>query len=62
MFNIGWTEVILVLGVGVLIFGPKKIPELGQALGKTLRIVKDEINTTDVEETAYIEEKDEEQA
>ncbi|MEM6715080.1 MAG: twin-arginine translocase TatA/TatE family subunit [Cyanobacteria bacterium P01_D01_bin.6] len=62
MFNIGWTEVILVLGVGLLIFGPKKIPELGQALGKTLRIVKDEINTTDVEETAYIEEEDEERA
>lgn len=61
MFNIGWTEVILVLGVGLLIFGPKKIPELGQALGKTLRIVKDELNTTDVEETAYLEE-DEEQA
>ncbi len=62
MFNIGWTEVILVLGVGILIFGPKKIPELGQALGKTLRIVKDEINTTDVEETAYIEEQDEERS
>ena len=62
MFNIGWTEVILVLGVGLLIFGPKKIPELGQALGKTLRIVKDELNTTDVEETAYLEEEDEKQA
>ncbi len=60
MFNIGWTEVVLVLGVGVLIFGPKKIPELGNALGKTLRIIKDEVNTTDVEETAYIEEDDEE--
>jgi sec-independent protein translocase protein TatA len=62
MFNIGWTEVILVLGVALLIFGPKKIPELGQALGKTLRIVKDEINTTDVEETTYIEEEDEERS
>ncbi len=62
MFNIGWTEVILVLGVGLLIFGPKKIPELGQALGKTLRIVKDELNTTDVEETAYIEEENDKQA
>lgn len=58
MFNIGWTEVVLVLGVGLLIFGPKKIPELGNALGKTLRIVKDELNTTDVEETAYIEDED----
>lgn len=60
MFNIGWTEVVLVLGIGLLIFGPKKIPELGNALGKTLRIVKDELNTTDVEETAYIEEDEEE--
>jgi len=61
MFNIGWTEVILVLGVGLLIFGPKKIPELGNALGKTLRSFKDELNTTDVEETTYIEEDEEEQ-
>jgi len=60
MFNIGWTEVILVLGVGLLIFGPKKIPELGNALGKTLRNFKDELNTTDVEETAYLEEDEEE--
>lgn len=44
MFNLGWTEVALVLGVAVLIFGPKKIPELGSALGKTLRGFKEEMN------------------
>jgi sec-independent protein translocase protein TatA len=44
MFNLGWTEVILVLGVALLIFGPKKIPELGSSLGKTLRLFKAEIN------------------
>lgn len=43
MFNLGWTEVIIILGVAVLIFGPKKIPELGSSLGKTLRGFKDEI-------------------
>jgi len=43
MFNLGWTEVIVVVGVAVLIFGPKKIPELGSALGKTLRGFKDEM-------------------
>ncbi|MGB3202567.1 MAG: twin-arginine translocase TatA/TatE family subunit [Nodosilinea sp.] len=46
MFNLGWTEVALVIGVAVLIFGPKKIPELGSALGKTLRGFKDEISST----------------
>ena len=44
MFNLGWTEVIVVIGVAVLIFGPKKIPELGSALGKTLRGFKEEMN------------------
>jgi sec-independent protein translocase protein TatA len=44
MFNLGWTEVIVVLGVAVLIFGPKKIPELGSALGKTLSEFKAGMN------------------
>ncbi|WOD40659.1 twin-arginine translocase TatA/TatE family subunit [Nodosilinea sp. E11] len=46
MFNLGWTEVALVIGVAVLIFGPKKIPELGSALGKTLRGFKEEMSQT----------------
>ena len=56
MFNIGWTEVILVLGVGLLIFGPKKIPELGSALGKTLRDFKSEMSDDTSQEDAYLEE------
>ncbi|PSN18190.1 twin-arginine translocase TatA/TatE family subunit [filamentous cyanobacterium CCP5] len=44
MFNLGWTEVVIILGVAVLIFGPKKIPELGSSLGKTLRGFKDEMS------------------
>ncbi len=47
MFNLGWTEVVLVIGVAVLIFGPKKIPELGSALGKTLRGFKEEMKNPD---------------
>ncbi len=46
MFNLGWTEVVLVIGVAVLLFGPKKIPELGSALGKTLRGFKEEMSPT----------------
>jgi sec-independent protein translocase protein TatA len=60
MFNIGWTEVILVLGVGLLIFGPKKIPELGSALGKTLRGFKEEMNNAGAQEEAYLEEDSDE--
>jgi sec-independent protein translocase protein TatA len=60
MFNIGWTEVILVLGVGLLIFGPKKIPELGSALGRTLRGFKEEMNAGEAEREALLEEEDDE--
>ena len=41
--NIGWVEVALVAGVAVLVFGPKRIPLLGNALGKTLRGFKEEL-------------------
>ena len=56
MFNIGWTEVILVLGVALLIFGPKKIPELGSALGRTLRGFKEEMDAAKTETDTALDE------
>ncbi|ACB52916.1 putative twin-arginine translocation protein TatA/E [Crocosphaera subtropica ATCC 51142] len=44
MFGLGWPEVAIILIVALLIFGPKKIPELGSSLGKTLRGFKEEVN------------------
>jgi sec-independent protein translocase protein TatA len=44
MFGLGWPEILIILGVMVLVFGPKRIPELGSALGKTLRGFKEELN------------------
>ena len=43
MFGLGWPEVGIIAITAILIFGPKKIPELGSALGKTLRGFKDEM-------------------
>jgi sec-independent protein translocase protein TatA len=43
MFGLGWPEVGVIAIVAILIFGPKKIPELGSALGKTLRGFKEEM-------------------
>ncbi|MEB3269517.1 MAG: twin-arginine translocase TatA/TatE family subunit [Leptolyngbya sp.] len=60
MFNIGWTEVVIVLGIALVIFGPKKIPELGAALGKTLRGFKEEMaGDSDAEEVEQLEGEDE---
>jgi len=35
------THLILVLGIALLVFGPRKLPELGQGLGKGIRGFKD---------------------
>lgn len=35
--NIGIPELILILAVALIIFGPGKLPEVGKSLGKTIR-------------------------
>ena len=45
--NLGATELILILGVALIVFGPGKLPELGNALGKTIREFKGAINNID---------------
>lgn len=55
MFGLGWPEVAIIAVVALVIFGPKKIPELGGALGKTLRGFKEEMSgesNTDQSENA----------
>ena len=44
MFGLGLPEVGIIMLVAVVIFGPKKVPELGKALGQSLRSFKDEMN------------------
>ena len=50
MFGLGPLEVGVITVVALLIFGPKKIPEMGSAIGKTLRGFKEEINKPGIEE------------
>jgi len=38
--NLGFGEILLIMFVALLVFGPKKLPELGKAAGKTLREFK----------------------
>ena len=36
-FGIGLPEMALIAAIGLLVFGPKRLPELGKTLGRTLR-------------------------
>ncbi|UTR10285.1 twin-arginine translocase TatA/TatE family subunit [Evansella sp. LMS18] len=42
--NIGIPGLILIFVIALLIFGPKKLPELGKAVGTTLREFKSSVN------------------
>ena len=41
---LGWSEMIFIALAALLIFGPKKLPELGKSLGKGLREFKKATN------------------
>jgi sec-independent protein translocase protein TatA len=41
--NIGPFEIIIVLIIALIVFGPKRLPELGNSLGKGIREFKDSV-------------------
>ena len=40
MFGIGVPELMIILVIGLVVFGPGKLPEIGRALGKTINEFK----------------------
>lgn len=40
MFNFGTQELFLILIIALVIFGPKKLPEIGKAIGKSINEFK----------------------
>jgi len=40
MGNIGGSELLVILVIALLLLGPKRLPEVGEALGRTIRRFK----------------------
>lgn len=38
--NLGFTELLFILAIALLVFGPKRLPEVGRALGKGITELK----------------------
>jgi sec-independent protein translocase protein TatA len=47
MPNIGPLEIIVVLVIVLIIFGPKRLPDLGRSLGRGMREFKDSVTGKD---------------
>ncbi len=44
MPNIGLTELVIIVVIALVFFGPGKLPELGSAMGKAIRGFKKSMN------------------
>lgn len=57
MPNIGPMEILVVLIIALVVFGPKRLPELGNSLGKGIREFKGSVSGESKDEEAEAEAK-----
>ncbi len=55
--KIGFPELILILVIALVVFGPSKLPEIGESLGKSIRQFKKSVEVDNSSE----EKKDKEE-
>ncbi|HEX4748026.1 MAG TPA: twin-arginine translocase TatA/TatE family subunit [Bryobacteraceae bacterium] len=49
------THLLVILVIALFVFGPKKLPELGQGLGKGIRSFRDSMRNATAEEPDKVE-------
>lgn len=48
--NLGWTEILLLGAIAMLVFGPSRLPNLGRSLGESIRGFKKALNEDPTDE------------
>jgi sec-independent protein translocase protein TatA len=52
MFGLGIQELLIILAIALVIFGPSKLPQIGAGLGKAIRDFKKGVSSSDENEEA----------
>jgi len=47
MFGIGTSELLIILGIAVLLFGARRLPEIGSGMGKAIKNFKSALSGSD---------------
>jgi sec-independent protein translocase protein TatA len=50
MFGLGMQELVIILVIALLIFGPTKLPQIGSGLGKAIRDFRKGVSSDDPED------------
>jgi sec-independent protein translocase protein TatA len=58
MFGLGVPELMVILVIALVIFGPSKLPQIGSGLGKAIRDFKKGVSSSEDEEAAKESKKD----
>ncbi len=62
MFDLGFQELLVIFLIALLVFGPKKLPELGRTLGKWFGEIRKGFQNTKTQIEAEFNEIEKEQA
>jgi len=59
MFGVGVPELVIILVVALLVFGPGRLPEVGGALGRGIRDFRKALSGNDSQQEPQLEDKKE---
>jgi sec-independent protein translocase protein TatA len=55
---VGWNELVIILVIVLVIFGPRRLPELAEAFGKSIRKFKSASREVEEEVTAAVKKEE----